>query len=116
MKVVAAALVMTGGRPAGRRCCQPFGGRGWRSWKSFTGIWVCAAGLAPGLGFGLGLAAGWGRGVVVGLGFCLAFGLGGCWVAGAGFGRAPCRPALPVAGRQDAGALAVAGLPAVRTG
>ena len=85
--------------------------------------------MVPGLALGLGLAAGWDRGVAAGLGGCLAVVLGGgrvlgCGVAaGWGFGRAagpgfaevPCRPALPVAGCGAAGALAVAGGPAVGT-
>ena len=58
--------------------------------------------MAPGLGFGLGLAAGCGRGALTGLGGCLAAVLGFGWVRGAGL--------------VGAWALAAAGLLAVGTG
>ena len=58
--------------------------------------------MAPGLGWGLSLAAGCGRGALTGLGGCLAAVLGFGWVA--------------VAGLVGAWALAAAGLLAVGTG
>ena len=63
MKVVAAALVMAGGGLRAGRCCRwSRDGTGWRSYRTSAGGWVCAAGVAPGLGLSLGLAAGLGRG------------------------------------------------------
>ena len=58
--------------------------------------------MAPGLGWGLGLAAGCSRGALMGLGGCLAAVLGFGWVPGAGL--------------VGAWALAAAGLLAVGTG
>ena len=90
------------------------------------GGWVRAAGLAPGFGLGLVLAAGRGRGVAGGWGGCLAVGLGGvralgCGVAAglgcgcaarAGFAGVRWNPSLPVAGRGAAEPLERRGLEA----
>ena len=68
--------------------------------------------MAAGVGccFALGLRGGW----VLGCGVAVSLDFG--WSAGAGFAGVRCRPALPVAGRGAAAALAVAGAPAEGTG
>ena len=95
-KVVAAASVTMGGHRAGS-CSW-----GLRSYRTSSGGRVRAVVVAPGLGFGLGLAAGWRRGAPTGSGGCLAAVLGFRRAAGAGF--------------TGAWALAAAGLLAVGTG
>ena len=85
------------------------------------GCSASAAGFAPGVVLGLGLAVGWHCGMAISLDCCLAVGLGHVWAfgsgltAGLGFAGGRCRPALPVAGCGATGVLAATGALAART-
>ena len=116
MKVVAAALIRWGGVVLGAAAAGSgtAGAGGCRGRPRGAGFAMSS--LRTGLGLGLGLAAGWDRGTATGLGGGLALVLGFGQAAGAGFTGVRRRPAWPVAGSEAAGALAVAGAPAVGIG
>ena len=130
MKVVAAALVMAGGAVLGAAAAGPgmalvggCRGRHWRAWFSPSARCRASAAALVWQRFQAGVWRwvwvapwpwSWFGGRVLGCGVAAGRDFGRA--VGAGFAGVRCRPALPVAGYQAAGALAVAGAPAVRTG